>query len=404
MNRNRLPRWINHIVDYIADHPMSLMGRIAAVRLGRPDPTVQVATTEFHDAPLRVLIAPVNYAGQGTAWARALERRRPDISARSMAIDVPGGFAFDADLVIPVSTYHNDSRWQHRQLRASQTATHVLIEAEEPPLGRLLGRSVEQQAKALTDAGVSVAYLAHGTDARLPSRHIAQTPWSYYTDPSIYAPRAETLAARNIALLQRSAGPVFVSTPDLLLDLPDATWCPIVVDPRRWDHPRTPRTSSTQLRVAHAPSVAAVKGTHLILPVLERLAADGTIDLTLVSGVPSAQMPEVFAQADVVIDQFRIGSYGAAACEAMASGCVVVGHVSDHVRSLIAEQTGLDLPIIEATPDSLERVLRELTRSDLARRQAQGRTFVKEVHDGRLSAQALDDVWIAPTEPRGSRA
>lgn len=404
MNRNRLPLWINRIIDHIADHPMSLIGRIAARRFGRPDPAAQVATTEFHDAPLRVLIAPVNYAGQGTAWARALERRRRDISARSMAIEVPGGFAFNADLVIPVSTYHNDSGWQQRQLRASQTATHVLIEAEEPPLGRLLGRSVERQAEALIDAGVSVAYLAHGTDARLPSRHIAQTPWSYYADPSIYMPRAETLAARNIAFLQRSAGPVFVSTPDLLLDLPEATWCPIVVDPHRWDRPRAPHASSARLRVAHAPSVAAVKGTHLILPVLERLAADGTIDLTLVSGVPSAQMPEVFAQADVVIDQFRIGSYGAAACEAMASGCVVVGHVSDHVRSLIEKRTGLALPIIEATPDSLERVLRELAHSDLAPIQAQGRLFVNEVHDGRLSAQALDDVWITPAEPRGPRA
>lgn len=402
MNRNRLPSWLNAVIDHIADHPTSLVGRIAARAYGRPDPHVLVPTIAFDDAPIRVLIAPVNYASQGTAWARALERQRSDLSARSMAIDVPGGFSFAADLIVPVSTYHNDPDWQERQFRAATTATHVLIEAEEPPFGRLLGRSVERQAQALLDAGVNVAYLAHGTDARLPSRHMAQTPWSYYADPAIYAPRAETLASRNIALLERSARPTFVSTPDLLLDLPDAAWCPIVVDAPRWSRSRTSRAPGAPLRVAHAPSVATVKGTHLILPVLERLQAEGVIDLTLVSGVPNAQMPDVFADADVVIDQFRIGSYGAAACEAMAAGCVVVGHVSAHVRDLVAERVGQELPIVEATPETLEQVMRELSRTSIDEIGARGRTFISDVHDGRRSASALINTWISPAEPRGT--
>ncbi|WP_052166669.1 hypothetical protein [Microbacterium profundi] len=397
MNRNDLPRWANRIVDHIADSPMSIVGRIAAARLGRPTLTGGVAVTVFDDREKRLLIAPMNYSGQGRAWASALEASSSSISARNMAVDVPGGFAFDADLVVPVATYHNDSDWQRRQFAAAATATHVLIEAEEPPFGRLAGRSVEAQALALLDSGVDVAYMAHGTDVRLPSTHLKENPWSHYADPEIYAPRAETLAARNIALLERSERCLFVSTPDLLLDLPAATWCPVVVDPARWAAVRTDRAVNAPLRVAHAPSVSVVKGTELIMSTLESLADQGVISLDLITGVPSAQMPRAFAEADVVIDQMRIGSYGVAAVEAMAAGCVVVGHVSSSVRDLIRRQSGADLPIVEATPDTIGGVLRALAdEGDLSTRREQGLEFVNLVHDGRRSARVLREQWIDP--------
>ncbi|QYM76987.1 hypothetical protein [Leucobacter luti] len=397
MNRNRLPAWVNHWIDSLADAPMSVLGKIAARRLGSPAPLGSVPATEFADAPTRVLIAPVNYAGQGKAWARALEKMDPGISARNMAMEVPGGFAFDADLLVPVGTYHNDADWQQRQFEAAASATHVLIEAEEPPFGRFMGRSVAAQAAALSARGVSVAYLAHGTDARLPSRHIDGNPLSYYADEAVYLPRAEQLAARNIAFVTDSGRPVFVSTPDLLVDLPHAVWCPVMVDLDRWAAPnRVARPPAAPLRVVHAPSVAAYKGTAMIMPTIERLEAEGLIEFRLIQGVPSAEMPAVFAEADVLLDQFRAGSYGVAACEAMAAGCLAIGQVSAQVRSAVQEASGLELPILEATPDSLEQVLRGLAAlSDLSAQATRSIDFVRTVHDGRMSAQALREHWLA---------
>lgn len=405
MDRNRLPRWINALIDSIADAPMSPIGRLAARQYGAPAPTGSVPNTRFADRPSRVLIAPVNYSGQGREWARALEESTPDISAQNLAIDVPGGFSFDADIVVPVATYHNDSDWQRREFEAAAGATHVLIEAEEPPFGRLLGRSVAAQSQALLGRGVDVAFLAHGTDARLPSRHIEANPWSYYSDESIYLPRAETLAARNIALLEGSGRPIFVSTPDLLLDLPTAHWCPVVVDPKRWETRRTARATGSPLRVAHAPSVSAVKGTQLILPALERLVDENVITLDLVTGVPTTDMPQRFADADVVIDQMRIGSYGVAAVEAMASGCLVVGHVSDEVRALITAQSGAELPIVEATVDTIEQVLRDLADDQSFKsRRAYGLDFVQALHEGRYSAKVLREHWIDRSRADDRRA
>lgn len=397
MNRNSLPAWVNRGIDALADAPMSPLGQIAARRLGRPAPRGSVPATEFSSSPTRVLIAPVNYAGQGTAWARALEQADPTISARNMAMEVPGGFAFDADLLVPVGTYHNDADWQRRQFEAAASATHVLIEAEEPPFGRLMGRSVAAQAAALSARGVNIAYLAHGTDARLPSRHIAGNPLSYYSDEAVYLPRAEQLAARNIEFVTHSGRPVFVSTPDLLVDLPDAAWCPVVVDLGRWAAPaRTARPAGAPLRVVHAPSVAAYKGTAMIMPTIERLEAEGVIEFRLIQGVPSAEMPGVFAQADVLLDQFRAGSYGVAACEAMAAGCLAVGQVSTQVREAVHAASGVALPLLEAEPDTLEQVLRGLAAlPDLAAQVTRSIDFVRTVHDGRMSALALREHWIA---------
>lgn len=400
VNRNRFPRWINALIDAIADRPMNLIGRIAARRMGTPEPAGSVDVTHFADTSIKVLITPTNYSGQATAWARALEANAHEIevcslSARSAAIDVPGGFSFSADLIVPVATYHNDSDWQRRQFSAASSATHVLIEAEEPPFGRLFNRSVEAQSVALQKAGVDVAYLAHGTDVRLPSRHRELNPWSHYNDPAIYVPRIETLAARNIALLERSGRPLFVSTPDLLLDLPSARWCPVVVDLARWQSQRSTRETSKPLRVAHAPSVGAVKGTELMLPALTQLEQEGIIELEIVQGVPSAEMPAVFARADIVIDQIRIGSYGVAACEAMASGAVVVGHVATAVRESVRAATGATLPIVEANPITLDSVLRNLAENrELAKLSKQGREFVHAVHDGGLAAETLRTYWI----------
>lgn len=394
MDRYRVPRWVNSLIDWLADHPMSIPGRLAALRMGSPSPPGTVPVTRFDDRPRRVLIAPVNYSGQGREWARALEARDDTVSARNMAIDVPGGFSFDADVVVPVPTYHNDADWQRRQFDAACQATHVLIEAEEPPFGRLLGRSVKAQAEALLSRGVDVAYLAHGTDVRLPSRHVQENVWSHFSDPSIYTPRLEVLARRNIDLLAMSGRPVFVSTPDLLNDLPDAHWCPVVVDLDRWHTERELRPPGERLRVAHAPSATAVKGTELIIPMLEKLRDEGVVELDLIQGVPSAAMPSRFARADVVIDQMRIGSYGVAACEAMAAGCIVVGHITPEIRTLVRERTGQDLPIVEATPDTIESTLRTLAAQHLDDHRERGRDFVRAVHDGRMAAQVLLDRWI----------
>ncbi|MGO2739557.1 MAG: glycosyltransferase family 4 protein, partial [Cellulosimicrobium funkei] len=96
-------------------------------------------------------------------------------------------------------------------------------------------------------------------------------------------------------------------------------------------------------------------------------------------------------RADVVLDQFALGSYGVAACEAMAAGRVVVSHVSDQVRDEVRRSTGTDLPVVQAEAGSLRAVLlRLLDDRDAARDAAsRGPELVRRLHDGRAAAAAL---------------
>ena len=129
---------------------------------------------EVPAAATRLLIAPVNWAGQGWQWARAASSNLPDVGAVSMSYRVPGEFSFPVDTEVPVAGFVFSSEWQRRQLRIVRDQfTHVIVEAERPIFGRVFDQTVEDQVRILTRHGVAVAMLCHGSDIRLPSRHAA---------------------------------------------------------------------------------------------------------------------------------------------------------------------------------------------------------------------------------------
>ena len=373
---------------------MSLMGRIAALRYRPRGPLPPV--TQVPKSGVSVAIGPVNYSNQGTLWAQARVERFPQVATSTFAVDVPGGFHFPSDLIVPVDFYQRSRTWQEAQANSVSSFSHVLVEAEEPLFGRYLDRSPEKERLFLQARGVSVAYMAHGTDIRIPSLHRQRTEWSPYADSTVYLEGLEKRARKNVGFLTSIENEVFVSTPDLLLDLPTATWCPVVVDIDTWALSEQDSHAGSPLRVVHAPSVQTMKGTQLIEPVLRELEAAGIIEYRPLQGIPSHLMPKEISWADVVLDQFRLGSYGVAACEAMAAGKIVVGHIIPEVRQIVHENTGMSVPVIEATPQSLSDVLQELAQSSqqISSLQVTSREFVGRVHSGHRSAEILMNNWL----------
>ncbi|TQL86668.1 glycosyltransferase [Microbacterium saperdae] len=344
------------------------------------------------DAPVRLLIGPVNSAGQGFAWARAADRI-PGVSAMNFmyrgAQDV---FAYPADHSVSTAYFVENRRWQRTQRRAvEQRFTHVLVESGRALLGG--GATAEVDVAHLTRQGVQVGLLWHGSDIRLPSVHRemeADSPFLDGTYPE--QARLEAIAAANGRLMRTSGLPSLVSTPDLLSFAPDAQWLPVVVDARVWADAAPVRAlQRSRPVVIHAPSRAGLKGTPLIAEVMRRLDDEKIIEYREVHGVSAAQMPEVYGAADIVLDQFSLGIYGVAACEAMASGRVVVSHVSPEVRERVHAITGRTLPVIEATSADLESVLRGIVadREDALAVADDGPAFVAEVHSGARSAEVL---------------
>lgn len=350
-----------------------------------------------------LLIGPVNSAGQGFAWARASERIDGVGAVDLMYRRANDAFQFPADHVVPARVASGVRRWQEAQRAAIlRSFSHVIVES-----GMHLFDThapVLQHLTAMTDNGISVALLFHGSDIRMPSRHVLGEPDSPFIDARYSATgQLEATARENRALIDASGAPVFVSTPDLIEYVPEATWLPVVVDPARWQSAASDVLSRTRPVVVHAPSRAALKGSALIEPVVRRLHDEGLIEYREVRDVAASEMPAVYGASDIVLDQFSLGIYGVAACEAMASGRLVISHVSDFVRDQVRERTGRSLPILESTADGLEQLLRDVVaqRSSYAQRAAAGPEFVREVHDGRRSAEALAPFLSAEEPGRG---
>jgi hypothetical protein len=265
------------------------------------------------DAPVRLLVGPANFAGQGTRWARALEERVATTKATSFAF-FKGVLDYPVDYGVPARTYRRNRRWQlNFYNHVVRNYTHVLIEASRPIFGTLHGPDASGDLTYLLTKGLQLGLIAHGSDLRVPSRHVETEPWSPF--PDLEDETVELLernATRAVELFTSYPGPVYVSTPDLLDYVPNAVWCPVVVDVDTW-RSAAPVLEHEKPVVAHAPSKSAMKGSELIDPIMESLAQRGLITYRRVEGVDPADMPAVYRDADIVLDQFSVGSYGVAA-------------------------------------------------------------------------------------------
>ncbi|MCR2824033.1 hypothetical protein NQ160_00660 [Microbacterium sp. zg.Y909] len=303
-----------------------------------------------------------------------------------------GGLAFPNDYQVSDAIYTNSRRWGMGQRDAvAAQFSHVLVEAVSSLFGAASDKVVAREVAFLRERGVRVGMLCHGTDIRLPSRHAELDEWSPFRNaPAEWVAGLERRARFHHSVLDRVGGPVFVSTPEMLLDRVGSTWLPIVVDPAKW-WTEEPVLTRERPIVVHAPTNPRVKGTQLIEPVVEALADAGALEYRRVLRVPSAEMPRLYSEADIVLEQFALGMYSVTSVEAMAAGRLVIAHVHEQVRDHVRDVTGLEVPVVEATPATLHDVLHDvIERPEYYQAiAARGPGFVGAVHDGALSARVL---------------
>jgi hypothetical protein len=342
------------------------------------------------DAEVRLYIAPVNFAGQGYRWARAAEQVS-GVGAVSMQYRNGDDYGFPCDYSLPTAVYAKSAEWAKRQFKAvSADFTHVIIEAERPIFGPLFGGDVLLEISTLQRTGMQVAMVSHGSDLRVPSMHRNIDRWSpFHDDEWSLTPRLEQQARANLAILEAAGVPVFVSTPGLREYWPEARWLPVAVDPGAWATDRPVLVRDRPI-VVHAPSRGVVKGTALVRVAMEPLHEENLIEYREVQGVPAWAMPAIYQDADIVIDAMRIGNYGVAACEAMAAGRLVIGHLHKSVMTELAE-AGAVPPIIAASPDELTAQIRDVLADREAYRKiaAEGPGFVRRNHDGTRAAESM---------------
>jgi hypothetical protein len=342
-------------------------------------------------ARFRLLIGPANFAGQGYAWARAAELAIEGLQAESLTRTV-GTFKFPTDDSVSPYAY-TTGKWKNRQnQRVIEHFTHVLVEAGRPITGYLHGRNVDGEIGIFTNAGLSCAVVSHGSDTRIPSNHVNRYPHSPFPDaPSDVVETLENRAQQLVSIYSKLGVPVFVSTPDLLDDLPNGIWLPVVVGLSDWESGFA--SKAEKLKVLYAPSKSWIKGGPKVDEVLQGMSERSLIDYLRITSVPAEDMPALVKSADIVIDQFAIGAYGAMAVQAMAAGKVVIGHVAPWVRDRIPSE----VPVVESSIEELENIVMGITTDEALREQIglQGKQFVAKFHDGSYSGAVLK-TWISP--------
>lgn len=387
----RAPRWLRRWITRTLAGQGFIGSAADAVRFRYSERDIP-EVPPLRDADIRLLIGPANEAGQGAEWGRAVESYVPRAAAVAMRGIGTDPFQPRVDLTVPVAVYQRSSAWHGAFEEFLREQTHVIWESGFPLLGRRYRCRIDVEIEELSRFGVRGALLFHGSDIRPPTRHARANPWSPFSLGEGITAMLEEIAAKNSKLAAQAGVPVFVTTPDLLQWVPGSVWCPVVVDSQRWQAAANKHSSAGGLPVVvHAPSNPWIKGTDRIEPVLRRLEAEGLIEYRQIVGVPHAAMPDFYAAADIVLDQFRIGSYGIAACEAMAAGRLVMGHIDQPTRQQVKVHTGLDLPIHEATIDSLEQEIRQAVADPdvLHELRAAGPRFVDAVHSGKRSVGAM---------------
>lgn len=336
-------------------------------------------------------IGPANYAGQAHEWCRATgQQLLLDAISFSFAQrpGPPKGFGFPVDRMLryPRLSHH---RQRHRAAyRLLRGCTHLALDGFVPVIGSPRMGLTMSEVETLQTWVPHLALIAHGSDVRDPDLHMERLGYSYYASaPDNWTELARATSRRNRELAAATGLPVYVSTPDLLLDVPEATWLPVTVRPRMFGGTRPPRLDRPV--VLHLPSrrQPPIKGTDVIGPVLDRLERFGRIYHLSPDQARHRDVPKLLGCADIVVDQIRSGSYGVGAVEALAAGRVVVGNIAEDVRHLMPEAP----PIIDATPIKFEERMDEILRDaeGSIRAATLGPQFVERWHSGTAAARVI---------------
>lgn len=155
----------------------------------------------------------------------------------------------------------------------------------------------------------------------------------------------------------------------------------------------------TPLRLIHAPNHRNLKGTSHIIQAVEELKGEGwEIELSVVEGVPNAQIFSLISTADVVVDQLLIGWYAMFALEGMALGKPVVCYIREDLRDFYIGAGLLDmneLPVIEASVHTIKDTLKHLAklpRRDLRNAGLRSRAFVERRHSIDAVGKVFDQI------------
>ncbi|MBN1105372.1 MAG: hypothetical protein JXL84_18315 [Deltaproteobacteria bacterium] len=203
--------------------------------------------------------------------------------------------------------------------------------------------------------------------------------------------------------LKRYGDAVFLSG-DLVKSYPRYHWLPNAIDLDLWNPARVMENIPPQYRIRRNGEVLVLhafanrdrrgdhKGTRRIEATVQSMIREGLpIRYMTLDGVPIEDVRYLQVQADIVVDQFRLGCYGSFALESMALARPVVGWIEPE---LFRDQGEIP-PILSTDLKGLESTLADLAGNPEKRRSVgeASRQYAERVHDYRLVGRRLKEFY-----------
>jgi glycosyltransferase involved in cell wall biosynthesis len=138
------------------------------------------------------------------------------------------------------------------------------------------------------------------------------------------------------------------------------------------------------LSIVHFPSNSILKLSHIIIPVLKRIARERkNIKLIIKEKIPHDEVLFHLEQANILVDALG-SSYGVLAAEAMARGCIVVCGEMEFINEKLS-----DHPLIQATSNNLYEVIINLidNKSKFQNLAMKSIDFYNQVHSPRSAGE-----------------
>lgn len=230
-----------------------------------------------------------------------------------------------------------------------------------------------------------------GGDARIDGQASRMNPY-YYKEPSFWHDLRIKLRwwswSRNVS--------VCASDPEMVMIASD-----YFEDVRLFRQPvemhrfafNPPSPANETPLLLHVPTNPQVKGTEYIIRAVESLKNKGlNFQFKLVRQLTQEQFFNVLGGCDVYIDELRCGGHGMTAVEAMAMGKPTISYIRDN----LIEKYPSDLPLVNANPDTIERVLEELILDAQLRHQigVASRAYVERHHDAEVVVNDLAQIYV----------
>ena len=234
--------------------------------------------------------------------------------------------------------------------------------------------------------GIIVTY--QGDDARQGDycRKNFEVTFANEVSGDYYTAKSDELKRKQISVFAEYADRIYALNPDLLYILPqESQFLPYAhIDLNDWNLAPTHFISPIPT-IIHAPSHQEVKGTRFILEAIDRLKSEKIpFEFILVEGLANHEARKIYEKADLLIDQLLAGWYGGLAVELMALGKPVICYIRQEDLKFIPLEMKQDLPIIQATPTTIYKILKTYLTTDknkLVELGIQSRAYVEKWHD-----------------------